>query len=62
LSNSELQAYVELTRDFDYVNRGVYNLKEGLYIGRRGLGLIDTKFGKVITCFEIGGLILIENL
>jgi hypothetical protein len=31
-----------------------YNTDNGLFVGRGGLGLIATKFGKMIICFETG--------
>jgi hypothetical protein len=55
LSDQRLQAYGEYIRDCDYENRGSYNLWDWMYIGRIGLGLIPTKFCKVIICFETRG-------
>jgi hypothetical protein len=55
LNDSRLQTYAELIRDCDYENRNTNNMRDGLYIGRRGLGRIVTKFGKVIIYFETGG-------
>jgi hypothetical protein len=45
LSDLRLQANVEHIRDCDYANRGVYNVQNGLYIGKSGLIPIATKFG-----------------
>jgi hypothetical protein len=52
LSDSRLQTYAEYIRDYEYVNRSAYNVDNGLYIGKTGLGPIATKLGKVIICFE----------
>jgi hypothetical protein len=56
LSDSRLLAYVEHIEDCDYANIRTYNLQDGLYIGKTGLGPIAIKTGKTIICFETGGV------
>jgi hypothetical protein len=46
LSEKCLQAYAELIRDCNYSNRGRYNMKYWLYIGRTGLEHIIFIFAK----------------
>jgi hypothetical protein len=40
----------------------VYNLGDVMNIWRTGLGSTATKFGKIILCFEIGGLNINKEL
>jgi hypothetical protein len=56
LNNYNLQGYLEQFRVNDYKSRGGYNVDNGLFIERGGLGLIATKFGKLIKCFETGAV------
>jgi hypothetical protein len=52
--NDQLQLYLQQFRDIDVQNRNTYSLEDELHIGRKGLGLIATKFNKVIICFITG--------
>jgi hypothetical protein len=54
LNNYNLQSYLEQFRVNDYNSRGVYNVDNGLFIGKGGLGSLVIKFGKMIICFETG--------
>jgi hypothetical protein len=52
--DEQLHLYLQQFRDVDVQNRNTYTLEDGLYIGRKELGRIATKFNKVIICFITG--------
>jgi hypothetical protein len=54
LNNYNLQGYLQQFRVDNRNSRCVYNIDNGLYIGRAGLGPIATRFGKLIIYFETG--------
>jgi hypothetical protein len=60
LNNYNLQGYLEHFRVNNY-NKGEYNVDNGFFIGRGGLGPIATKFGKLIICFETGTVFVTKS-
>jgi hypothetical protein len=54
MREEQLQLYLQQFRDIDVQNRHTFILEDGLYIGRKGLGPIATKFNKVIIGFITG--------
>jgi hypothetical protein len=61
LNNYNLQDYLEQFRVNDKNSTGAYNVDNGLYIGRGGLGPISTRFGKLIMCFETGAVFVTKK-
>jgi hypothetical protein len=62
LRNEQVHLYLQQLSDIDVLNRNTYTLEDGLYIGRKLLGPIATKFNKVIICFETGKCGVDKNL
>jgi hypothetical protein len=61
LNNYNLQGYLEQFRVNDYKSRGAYNVDNGFFIGRPGLGPIATRFEKLIICFETGTVFITKS-
>jgi hypothetical protein len=61
LNNYNLHGYLEQFRVNDYNSRSAYNVDNGLYIGRGGLGPIATRFKKLIICFETGTIFVTKS-
>jgi hypothetical protein len=61
LNDYNLQGYLEQFRTDDCSSRGGYNIDNGLFIGRAGLGPITTIFERLIMCFETGTVLVTKS-